>query len=54
MSDFPGEAKAWADNHEQLSRSASHLYHRVMGAFGALHRAQYDAPWRNSRARRAR
>ena len=54
MTDHPGEARAWADNHTAFSRSASHLVHRVMGAFDALHRARYDAPWSPRTIRRAR
>ena len=54
MSDFPGDARAWADHHGELSRFASHLFHHVMGAFKALERQQYASPWNRRGLRHAR
>ena len=46
MTDHPGEARIWADHHNEFSLGASRLFHSVLDALSVLSAIQYSAPWK--------
>ena len=46
------QTRAWADHHASFSAGVDTLVRSIAAAFAALHRQQFDAPWKARRGAR--
>jgi hypothetical protein len=44
------QTREWADHHASFSASVDKLVQNIAAAFAALHRQQFDAPWKRKDA----